>query len=418
LIPKVAGERNNFGPSFYAMDKFVRHSEYMGRKYSDTLDSIRSAIQITVEKPDARAFTEDIKTFLYLTKTDSDFELLKKAIEKYNKQDTSPIFNFRFAAPLMRLAHSLNKTDDMLALYLKDEANYLHTTVTPGFILMNKLFDERRFDDVLRVFNRLAKTLTTRVVQSGEREFFPFDALKLAIEANLEKNDDDTNKNAIQLFTTLKNIKPPNPAKMITCLFLTAIQRGNNELAHELYLYLESLQKNSIISANLRIISLCLNQKAGEALASFGADNQVETTDKRKRTFYFKSTLDTLKEAVNLSKNEEYRKMLDEVLSRIKSENLVAKSDIKEFATRQINFTAVEIERQKQEKRNNQNQNSERRSSPDSFKSRDRFTNRKNEQSFGENKTAVSNEQPSEEQPEIQTERQTNSPKSRRQYLE
>jgi hypothetical protein len=125
-----------------------------------------------------------------------------------------------------------------------------------------------------------------------------------------------------------------------------------------------------------------------------------------------------LKEAVNLSKNEEYRKMLDEVLSRIKSENLVAKSDIKEFATRQINFTAVEIERQKQEKRNNQNQNSERRSSPDSFKSRDRFTNRKNEQSFGENKTAVSNEQPSEEQPEIQTERQTNSPKSRRQYLE
>jgi len=66
--------------------------------------------------------------------------------------------------------------------------------------------------------------------------------------------------------------------------------------------------------------------------------------------------------------------MLDEVLSRIKSENLVAKSDIKEFATRQINFTAVEIERQKQEKRNNQNQNSERRSSPDSFKSRDRFS--------------------------------------------
>ena len=63
----------------------------------------------------------------------------------------------------------------------------MHTTVTPGFILMNKLFDERRFDDVLRVFNRLAKTLTTRVVQSGEREFFPFDALKLAIEANLEK---------------------------------------------------------------------------------------------------------------------------------------------------------------------------------------------------------------------------------------
>ena len=31
------GERNNFGPSFYGMDKFVRHSEFMGRKYSDSI---------------------------------------------------------------------------------------------------------------------------------------------------------------------------------------------------------------------------------------------------------------------------------------------------------------------------------------------------------------------------------------------
>ena len=52
---------------------------------------------------------------------------------------------------------------------------------------MNKLFDERRYDDVLRVFNRLVKTLSTKVTEPGEKEFFPYDALKVAIEANLEK---------------------------------------------------------------------------------------------------------------------------------------------------------------------------------------------------------------------------------------
>ena len=107
--------------------------------------------------------------------------------------------------------------------------------------------------------------------------------------------------------------------------------------------------------------------------------------------------------------------MLDEILSRIKSENLVAKSDIKEFATRQVNFTAIEKERQRNEK---MNQNNERRNAPDSFKSKDRFTNRKSEQKLDEKNPAKSNEESTDDQPEIQIERQTNSPKSRRQYLE
>lgn len=58
----------------------------------------------------------------------------------------------------------------------------MHSTVTPGFILMNKLFDERRFNDVLKVFYRLKQAMEA----TKDKEYFPYDALKLAIEANLE----------------------------------------------------------------------------------------------------------------------------------------------------------------------------------------------------------------------------------------
>ena len=103
----------------------------------------------------------------------------------------------------MRLAHKLNKTNEMLDLYLKEvnvfelifklkliiiiikQSNFLHLNVTPGFILMNKLFDEKRFDDVLKVFNRLKKSIQEH--PSKDKDYFPFDALKLAAEANLEK---------------------------------------------------------------------------------------------------------------------------------------------------------------------------------------------------------------------------------------
>lgn len=60
----------------------------------------------------------------------------------------------------------------------------MHSTVTPGFILMNKLFDERRFNDVLKVFYRLKQAMESQATM--DKEYFPYDALKLAIEANLE----------------------------------------------------------------------------------------------------------------------------------------------------------------------------------------------------------------------------------------
>jgi hypothetical protein len=39
-------------------------------------------VQETLTRPEAKIFTEDLKTLLYLSKTDNDLEFLIKAIKK------------------------------------------------------------------------------------------------------------------------------------------------------------------------------------------------------------------------------------------------------------------------------------------------------------------------------------------------
>ena len=133
--------------------------------------------------------------------------------------------------------------------------------------------------------------------------------------------------------------------------------------------------------------------------------------------------MDTLKHAVEQSKNDEFRKGLDEVMSRVKSENLVARSDIKEYATRQVNYTMADKERMRNERKFGQNQVD---IQTETFKSRNN--------TFNDNASArqIGQEKRQQNRPKQQNfegeqggnqrndanRTQSNSPKNRRQYLE
>lgn len=47
------------------------------------LASIRKVLKETLSKPEGKFFTEDLKTFLYLTKDDADYSILIDAIKRY-----------------------------------------------------------------------------------------------------------------------------------------------------------------------------------------------------------------------------------------------------------------------------------------------------------------------------------------------
>ena len=68
-----------------------------------------------INKPDAKIFAEDLKSFLYLTEEDNEINLLIQGIKKFNAKNTQD--DFRFGAPLMRLLYTLDKTDKAFELF-------------------------------------------------------------------------------------------------------------------------------------------------------------------------------------------------------------------------------------------------------------------------------------------------------------
>jgi len=60
--------------------------------------------------------------------------------------------------PLIKLLYTLNKTDTALDLFMND-SEILGKSFKVFVMLMNKLLVEKRYDDVIRVFNKNAESV-------------------------------------------------------------------------------------------------------------------------------------------------------------------------------------------------------------------------------------------------------------------
>lgn len=47
-------------------------------------ESLKMTIEQSLSKPDSKIFTEDLKNLLYLTKNDTDLDLLLRALKRYD----------------------------------------------------------------------------------------------------------------------------------------------------------------------------------------------------------------------------------------------------------------------------------------------------------------------------------------------
>ena len=192
--------------------------------------SLKKTIEQAVLSEEQTIFTEDLKNLVYLTQTNKDFELLMNAIKKYfayliklsfrsktklltirySKQGNQ-IVKFNFEAPIMRLSCLLGKSNEMLQMYLQEvcfthsylkkikikiinfkEKNFLHDSYTPATLLMAKLYEEGKYDDVIKVFRKLlvVKDNFSKNSQEDKKEnkhFLPYDCTQIAADTLLAK---------------------------------------------------------------------------------------------------------------------------------------------------------------------------------------------------------------------------------------
>ncbi len=81
-------------------------------------DSLTKNIEKGMSDGKAKLFTEDLKTLIYLTQNEKEFDFIFSAVKKYYSQGESGVFNFHFGMPLMRCAYNLNLTDKMYEMVM------------------------------------------------------------------------------------------------------------------------------------------------------------------------------------------------------------------------------------------------------------------------------------------------------------
>ena len=79
----------------------------------------------------------------------------------------------------MRLLYIHNKTDLAMQLFMDESLNNIFNDSASSLVLMNKLMEDKRFDDVVKVFEYGAK----RGFSTSNGRAYPTDVTMLTIEA-------------------------------------------------------------------------------------------------------------------------------------------------------------------------------------------------------------------------------------------
>ncbi|CAF0959215.1 unnamed protein product [Brachionus calyciflorus] len=341
--------RTYFSPSYFAVDSFKNYASIIEKEQGRNASSLKLAIEEGMSKPDSKIFTEDLKTMLYLTKTDADIDLLLNAIRKYQQQESSTIFNFNFESPLIRLLYTLNKTDRALNLFLDEKDTVLQKIYTPGVILMNKLLEEKRYSDAVKVFNRILNKFKAEKKENPSKLLKTMDLSNLVTEALLGLNNLEALETGKQMLKDFKQLNIECHDNGFIKLILLAYNQNQFDFAYELTTKIKNKNKNII--NNLRVLCLLRMNRVDDAI-SLAEDTSKIVTRGQSRLF-FKETLAMLEDLASKLEGEK-KDRVNDLVTTIKQENKLIDLSLNDYA---LKLRENKDNQQQQQQRNNNQEN-------------------------------------------------------------
>lgn len=319
LKSSVSGIRSIYSAEYLDLDLFQRHCQNKQERLAPQKESIRNNIEKSLSAPEGKVFVEDVKSFLYCSKSDDDIELVRKSIERYNKQEKLEAFSFN--VPLIKLLTVLNKTDIALDI-LNKSPEIFGDSLKVFLYLINKLVEEQKYDEAIDVFKKKSNVFFSARGRHNE-------ILNLVSHALLEKN----NAASIESFKEIvKSINESSqkmtvPRKMYMAFFYTCLQQNQLDLAKEIaYGQLEV----GHVKLNLQIISLLSssNQNLDEAVNLY--NKLISNNKDRPSKAIYIETYKLLKKAITESgngKNDALLEGLDEKIMKSLRERVTGTVD-------------------------------------------------------------------------------------------
>lgn len=334
--------RTIYTANFLRLDAFKEYSEKVEKQNAHNSNAVKQAIKDAVTKPEGKLFTEDIKLYLYQTKTDDEINTLVEAIKKYRSQSSLSLFSFNFDSPLMRLLYTLNKTDQAVNLYMNEE--FFNKSQNVTIMLLNKLVEEKKFEEVLKVFNKYLQNLANAKQDPTNKNLVNRESIRLITEALLEKNDASALEQAKSIFKQVSELKSEIPVGSIMHVIALALDQKQPDLAFEL---LDRIIKPLPVKSNLKILTLAALNRVEEALKE--AEELSKMPDERQnrtntRSLFFTTTLEKLSQATE--SNPQLKTRAQTLMDTTASKGQYFNLDLKQYLTRPIDKRPIGLQQQ------------------------------------------------------------------------
>ncbi|CAF0751400.1 unnamed protein product [Didymodactylos carnosus] len=169
--------RTIFTSAGIGIDNFKQSREKHATSYAPSIEEFKKHFIKSIQNPEAKIFTEDLRNMIMSAGTDDEIDAVVQALRKYTSK--KQLFSDHFGPHIMRLLYIYNKTDYALQLYMDENLGETFNDSVSTLVLMNKLLEEKRVDDCVKVFEHGIKQ--GFIIQSGKP--YPQDVIMLGIEA-------------------------------------------------------------------------------------------------------------------------------------------------------------------------------------------------------------------------------------------
>ncbi|CAF4777314.1 unnamed protein product [Rotaria sp. Silwood1] len=289
--------RTVFSSSGIGIDNFKLSRDQHASRYAPSLDAFKKRFVDSIEEPNSQIFTEDLRNMIMSADNDQEIDIVIQALKKYStNKDLKNIFN--------------------------DSASAL--------VLMNKLIEEKRYDDAIKVFEHGSK----RGFSTTSGRTYPSDVVMLAIEGLFRKNTKEALVKAKEIISKVRERDSDINPRTAAMVALLAIQQGEPSFAMEI-LGAVRVQNYTMIK-NIRAICYADMERVEEAInvVQLLAEQTPVSADRR-RVFplvmrHIRLAAEKLNDPNLLTRFEELSKM-------VLKNNRLSTTDLPEFLGEPIN---------------------------------------------------------------------------------
>ncbi|KAB0804820.1 hypothetical protein PPYR_01790 [Photinus pyralis] len=260
IIFRKPGVRQLYAAATLGLDNFLSQRDRVKAQLANVAPKFKEKMtEYTADDSKNMVFTEDLKNMLHLAETNDDVTLVIKMMKRFNQQNKQLRFgNYVFGPVIMRLFYFLNKHEEAFQCFKSTELNGLFDQMMSYQILLDLLYENQRYNDILEAFE---------IIKSRQIEGVKFarNVVVLMFAACYKLNTQQSLEIALKLWSEINSIGHFPMRRAVTFCSGLAINQGKPEIGLEILSGAKNANYTTI--RNLKVVALVDLGRIDDALA-------------------------------------------------------------------------------------------------------------------------------------------------------